>query len=164
MSLNIALNQSKLDYIPLMRYGIGTLRDNQRTRLSLIWINCVWKKSVDNKALVVWPSRDFRRDMTWHDVTWRGMTWHDVTWRDMTWHDVTCVTWRDMTWHDVAWRDMTWHDVTWRDMTWYDVAWRDMTWHDNKVDNKALVVWPSSDFRATAYKFIAFLTSTSEYL
>ena len=25
-----------LDYIPLMRYGIGTLRDNQRERLSLI--------------------------------------------------------------------------------------------------------------------------------
>ena len=52
--------QKKLDYLPLMRYGIGTFRDNQRTRLSLIWINCVWKMSVDNKALVLWPSGDFR--------------------------------------------------------------------------------------------------------
>ena len=43
-----------------MRYGIGSLRDNQRTRSYLIWINCVWKESVDNEALVVWPSRDFR--------------------------------------------------------------------------------------------------------
>ena len=82
-----------------MLYGFGTLRDNQRTRLCLIWINCMWKKSVDNEALVVWPSRDFRRDMTW-----RGMTWHDVAGRGMMWRDVT---WRDMTWHDVAWCDMT---------------------------------------------------------
>ena len=43
-----------------MRYGIGTLRDNQRTLLSLIWINIMWKKSVGNKALVVWLSGDFR--------------------------------------------------------------------------------------------------------
>ena len=28
--------QTQQDYIPLMRYGIGTLRDNQQTRLSLI--------------------------------------------------------------------------------------------------------------------------------
>ena len=33
-------NIVELDYIPLMRYGIGTLWDNQRTRLCLIWINC----------------------------------------------------------------------------------------------------------------------------
>ena len=166
----------KLDYIPLMRYGIGTLRNNQRTRLCLIRINCVWEKSVYNEALVVWPSRDFRRDMTWHDVTWHDVTWrrdvpwrhmtwrhmtwhyvawHDVTWRDITWHDVT---WRDLTWHDVTWREITWHYVTWRDMTWHNVAWRDITWHDNKFDSKALVVWPSRDFRATVYKFRAFLS------
>ena len=111
------------------------------------------------------------RDMTWHDVTWRDrtcqdvksrhdLTWHDVPWRGMTWH---VVAGRDRMWHDVAWRDMTWHDVTchdvtWRDMTWHDETWRDMTWHDNKVDNKALVVWPSRVFRATAYKFRAFLS------
>ena len=28
--------KEKLDYIPLMRYGIGTIRDNQRTWLSLV--------------------------------------------------------------------------------------------------------------------------------
>ena len=67
----------KLDDIPLMRYVIGTLRDNQR-----------------------------------------GMTWQHATWHDTTWHEVM------------------WHDVTQRDMT----------WHDNKVDNKALVVWPSRVF------------------
>ena len=38
----------------------GTLRDNQRTRLSQILINFMWKKSVSNKTLVVWPSGDFR--------------------------------------------------------------------------------------------------------
>ena len=108
-----------------MLYGIGTLRDNQQTRLCLIWVNCVWNKSVD-KALVEWLSSDFRRDMTWHGVTWRDMTgcdvtWHDVAWRDITWHDVTG---RDMSWHNVAWRDIhipschvmsrhVWHDVTW---------------------------------------------------
>ena len=148
-----------------MRYGIGSLRDNQRTRSCLIWINCVWKKSVDNKALVVWPSRDFRRDMTLHDVTWRDMTWHYVTWHDVTWR---CKTWHDVAWHDVALRDMTWHDVKLRDITWLDVAWRnmtrhdvawqDMTWHDTKVDNKALMVCPFRDFRATAYKFRASLS------
>ena len=146
-----------------MRYGIGTL----------IWIICVWKKSVDNEALVVWPSCDFRCDVTWWDMTWRDMTGHDVTWRGkmwcyMTWpwSDITChdVTWRGMTWHEVKWRvmtwnDVTWHDVTWRgmtwrDMTWHNVAWHDITWHDNKV----LVVWPSLNFRATAYKFTAFLS------
>ena len=110
-----------------MRYGIGTLRDNQRTRLCLIWINCMWKKSVDNKALVVWLSRDFRRDMTWHDVTLRDMTWHNVAWHDVTWR---YITWHDVTWRDMRWHDMTWHDVTWRDMTWHDVTWRDMTWYD----------------------------------
>ena len=47
-----------------MRYCIGSLRDNQRTWSCLIWIDCVWKKSVDNEALVAWPSRDFRHDMT----------------------------------------------------------------------------------------------------
>ena len=116
----------ELDNIPLMRYGIG----NQRTRLCLTWINCVWKKSVDKEALIEWQSRDFRRDMTWHDMTWRDVTWADVTWRDMTWHDVAWryMTWsRGMTWHDVTWRDMTWHEVTWCGMTWYDVAWRSMT-------------------------------------
>ena len=89
-----------------MRYGIGTLRDNQR---DMTWQDVTW------------------RDMTWHDVAWRDMTWHGVAWRDMTWHDVT---WRDMTWHDVSGRDRTWHDMTWRDMTWHDVTWRDMTCHD----------------------------------
>ena len=155
-----------------MRFGIGSLRDNQRTRLCLIWINCVWKKSVDNEALVMRPSRDFRRDMTCRDVTWRDMMWHDmarrdITWhyvtlRDMTWHevhDVACrgMTWqREITWHGVTWRDMAWCIVAWRDMTWHNVAWHDITWHDNKVDNKALVVWPSGDIRATAYEFRAF--------
>ena len=138
-----------------MRYGIGTRQDNQRTRLYLTWINCVWKKSIDKEALIVWQSRDFRRDMTWHDMTWydvtlRDMTWQAVAWRDMTWHDVT---WGDMRWHDVAWRDMTW-----RGITWHDVTWLDNTWHDNTVDNKALVVQPSRDFRATAYKFRAFMS------
>ena len=52
-----------------MRYGIGTLRDNQRTRLSLIWINFVSKKSVGNKALVVWPSGDFRDPMGQMDLS-----------------------------------------------------------------------------------------------
>ena len=139
------VNKKKLDYyIPLMRYGIGTLRDNQQTRLCLIWMNCVWKKSVDKEVLIVWQSHDFRRDMTWHDVTWCDVTWydvditwHDVTWRDMTWHGVT---WRDMTWHNVAWRDMTWHDVTWHNVTWrgmtcHDVTWRGITWHDVKWRN-----------------------------
>ena len=147
-----------------MRYGIGTLRDNQRTRLCLIWINCVWKKSVDNKALVVWPSRDFRRDMTWHDVTWRDLTWRDMTWHDVAWRDMT---WRDMTRHDVTWRDMTWDDVTWRDMTWHDVTWHDVTWRDMTIKltiKRWSYVWPSNDFRATAYKFRTYLTSTSEYL
>ena len=201
----------------------------------LTWINCLWKKSVDKEALIVWQSFDFRRDMTWHDMIWRdmtgynvtwydvtwrdmtwhyvtwhdviwrgkpwhdvtwrdvtlhdvtwrdvtwhdvtwhgltwhdatwcGMTWHDVAWRDMTWHEVTwCgmtwhdVEWRSMTWHDVAWRDMTWPNVAWRDMTWHNVAWLDNTWHDNTIDNKALVVQPSRDFRATAYKFRAFMS------
>ena len=32
------------------------------------------------------------------------------------------------------------------------------------VGNKALVVWPSGDFRATAYKFRAFFQSTNEFL
>ena len=87
-----------------MRYGIGTLRDNQRDMTG--------------------------RDTTWHDVTWHDLTWHDVTWRGMTWRDVTGC---DRTWHDMAWRGRTWHHVTWqdvRDMAWYDVIWRDMTWHD----------------------------------
>ena len=57
-------SNKKLDHIPLMRYCIASIRDNQRTRSCLIWIDCVWKKSVDNEALVAWPSRDFRRDMT----------------------------------------------------------------------------------------------------
>ena len=132
-----------------MQYGIGTLRDNQQIRLCLIWINCLWKKSVGNKALVVtW------RDMTWHDVAWRDMTWQDVTWRDMTWHDVA---WSGMTWHNVTWRDKTWRDVAWRGVTWHDVTWHDNK-VDNKVDNKALIVWPSRVFRATAYKFRAFLS------
>ena len=89
--------------------------------------------------------------MTRHGVTWRGITWAGVTWYGITWHDVT---WRDMAWHDV----MTWHDMTWRDMTWHYVAWHDITGHDRKVDNKALVVWPFHDFRATAYKFRAFMS------
>ena len=72
---------------------------------------------------------------------------------EMTWHDVA---WRNMTRHDLAWRGITWHNVTWGDMTWHSVAWHDITWHDNKVDNKVLVVWPSRDFRATAYKCWAF--------
>ena len=29
--------------------------------------------------------------------------------------------------------------------------------NSDSVGNKALVMWPSGDFRATAYKFIAFL-------
>ena len=41
--------QNKLDHIPLMRYGIGSLRDNQRTRSCLIQINCVWKKQLTMK-------------------------------------------------------------------------------------------------------------------
>ena len=98
-------------------YGIGSLRDNQRTRSCLIQMNCVWKKSVDIGALVVWPSRDFRRDMTCHDVAWRDVTLRDVAWRDITWQDVT---WRDMTWHDVVWHDIRWNYVTWRNMTWRD--------------------------------------------
>ena len=100
------------------------LRDNQRTRLcliSVIWINCVWKKSVDNEALVLWPSRDFRRDMTCHDVTWRDTTWHYVTLHD--------VAWRGKTWYDVTWHDVTWNDVTWRDIMWHYVTLRDITWH-----------------------------------
>ena len=54
--------KSKLDYIPLMRYDINTLRlwDNQRTWLPQILSNFVWKKSVGNEALFVWPSGDFR--------------------------------------------------------------------------------------------------------
>ena len=36
-----------------MRYGIGTLRENQQKRLSLIWIKFAWNKSVGIKALVV---------------------------------------------------------------------------------------------------------------
>ena len=43
-----------------MRYGIGTLRDNQRKRLSLIWIKFAWNESVGTKAFVVWTSGDFR--------------------------------------------------------------------------------------------------------
>ena len=42
-----------------MRYGtaaFGTTNEQS----CLIWINCVWKKSANNEALVVWPSRDFR--------------------------------------------------------------------------------------------------------
>ena len=146
-------NIKKLDYIPLMRYGIDTLRDNQRKRLSLIWIKFAWHKSVVTKALVVWPSGDSRANaykfrkffsqrslslsltchnvpwcaVTWHDVTRRDTTWHDVTWRDIAWHDVT---WRGMMWHDMTWHDMTWHDMTWHDMTWHDMTWNDMTWHD----------------------------------
>ena len=143
-----------------MRYGIGTLRDNQRKRLSLIWIEFAWNESVGTEALVVWPYGDFRanammchamtwRDTTWHEVTqgdttwhkvtrrdtmWRDMTWSHVTWRDMTRHDVTWrdLTWHDVTWHDVAWRGMNWNDVKWRDMTWLDVKWCGMTWHDVK--------------------------------
>ena len=95
------------------------------------------------------------RDMAWQAVAWRDITWHEVTWGDMTWHEVT---WRDMTWHEVTWRDMTWHNVAWRDMTWHNVALLDNTWHDNTVDNKALVVQASRDFRATAYKFRAFMS------
>ena len=118
-----------------MRYGIGTLRDNQRTRLYLTWINCVWKKSVDKEALIVWQSRDFRRDTTWHDMIWRDMTrhdvtWYDVTWRDITWHDVI---WRGKPWHDVTWRDMTWRGVTWHDVTWRGITWHDLTIHDMTI-------------------------------
>ena len=43
----------KLDYIPQMRYGIGTLRDNERERLSLIWMKFAWNNSGDTEALVV---------------------------------------------------------------------------------------------------------------
>ena len=124
--------RNKLDNIPLMRYGICTLRDNQRTRLYLTWINCEWKKSVDKEALIVWESCDFRRDMTWHDMIWRDMTWrdmmwHDVIWRGKPWHDVI---WRDMTWPDVTRQEVTWHDITWHDMTWHGLTWRCMMWHD----------------------------------
>ena len=107
-----------------MRNGIGTLRDNQQKPLCLIWIYSVWKKSVDNKALVVWQSRDFRRDMTWRDMMWHDMTWYDMTWHDVTGHDRT---WHGMMWHDVTWRDMAWHGTTLHDMTWH-MTWR-MTWH-----------------------------------
>ena len=118
-----------------MRYGIGTLRDNQRTRLCPIWINCVWKKSVltmkrrscDRPATFdVSRSRDM---IACHDVTWRDTTWHYVTWHDVTWRGKTChdVTWHDMTWHNVTLHDITWHDVAWHDKSWHDVAWRDMT-------------------------------------
>ena len=131
----------------------------------VIWRNTMWHD-------VTWHDVTLRdvtwRDMTWRDVTWRDITWHDMTWRGMTWHEVHDVarremtwdhmTWRDMTWNDVTWRDLTWQDVTWRNMTWHNVAWHDITWHDNKDDDKALVVWPSRDFRATAYKFRAFLS------
>ena len=122
-----------------MRYFIGSLRDNQRTWSCLIWIDCVWKKSVDNEALVAWPSRDgdgARCDKTWHDVTWHDVTLRDMTWRDMryiTWHDVT---WRDMTWHDVTWRDMTWHNATWRDMTRRDVTQHDVTWRAIRISTQ----------------------------
>ena len=51
---------SELDFIPLMRYGIGTLRDNQREWLSLIWMKFAWSKSGGTEALVVWPFGDFR--------------------------------------------------------------------------------------------------------
>ena len=156
--LSETVKNMELDYIPLMRYGIGTLRDNQRKRLSLIWIKFAWNKSGGTKALVVWPSSDFRVNaykfraffsqrslslsLTCHNVPWCAMRWHDVTRRDTMWHDVTrgdttwhYVTWRDITWHDVTWhdvtlRDMTWHDATWRDLTGPDVTWCDMTWHD----------------------------------
>ena len=119
-----------------MRYCIGSIRDNQRTRSCLIWIDCVWKtmKRWSRDRLAIW------RNMIWHDVTWRGKMWHDVTLRDMTWRDMTChdvtwgtsrgMTWHDVTWHDVTWRDMTWHDVTRRDLMRHNATWRDATQHD----------------------------------
>ena len=147
-----------------MRYCIGSLRDNQRTRSCLIWIDCVWKL-VDNEALVAWL---VPRLSTWYDVTWYDMTWHDgarcdMTWHDVTWHDVTLrdMTWRDMACHDVTWgtwRDMTWHDVTWREMTWHNATyatWRDatsrnMTWHDvwsvsQRNKNELYCMWDGWD-------------------
>ena len=60
--------------------------------------------------------------------------------------------------YDVILRNMTWHKVAWHDMSWHNVAWLGNTWHDNTVDNEALVVQPSRDFRATAYKFRAFMS------
>ena len=52
----------------------GTTNEHGYAEFELI----AFGKSADNEALVVWPSRDFRRDMTWH-VTWRDMTWRDMT-------------------------------------------------------------------------------------
>ena len=137
-----------------------------------MWHDVTWRDITWHD--VTWRGRTWHdvtwHDMTWHDVTGRGMTWHDVAWRGKTWHHVTWqdVTWRDMawysmTWHDRTWHDMTWQDVTGRDVTWRDMTGRDMTWHDvtlhdNTVDNKALIVWPSSVFCATAYKFRVFLS------
>ena len=147
-----------------MQYGIGTLRENQRTRLCLIWMNCVRKSQLTIKG---WScDRPVTFDVTWRDMTWCDMTWRGVTWCDMAWHDVI---WCDMAWHDVTWRDMTcddvawlnkmWRDITWRDMTWNDVAWRGMTWNNMTIKwtiNRALVVGLSGDICAIAYKFRAF--------
>ena len=75
--------QTQLDYIPLMRYGFGTLRDNQR---DMPWQDVTW------------------RGMTWCDLTWRDMTWHDM---DVTTCQDVSGRVRTVTWHDMTWRDMT---------------------------------------------------------
>ena len=140
-----------LDHIPLTRYCIGSLRDNQRTRavmLNLNWLRVEevsWQWSVGRVTVprlstwydVTWYDMTWhdgaRCDMTWHDVTWRDITWYDMTWHDVPWRDmryITYVAWRDMTWHDVTWRDMTWHGVKWRDIMRHNETWRGMTRRD----------------------------------
>ena len=52
-------------------------------------------------------------------------------------------------------RDVTLQDVTWRGMTWHNVAWRDMT---IKLTIKRWSCDRPATFRATAYKFRAFLS------
>ena len=84
-----------IDYIPLRQYGIGTLRDNHRIRLSMFWINCAWKISIGNNALVVWPSGyvyarllmsvehllvNDRMCFEWGCVRWKAPCWKGCSW------------------------------------------------------------------------------------
>ena len=112
--------KKELDYIPLMRYGIGRQRLGQPANTVMLNLNKLrvekfsWQWSVGRVTVT--------RLSTWYDVTWRNMTW-----RDMTWHYVTC--------HDVTWWGKTWRDMTWRDMTWHDVTLRDMIWRDHETES-----------------------------